>query len=161
MDIQVQFDHLFQTHYPKVYRLCKGYLQGDHDLASDAAQEVFVKVWEKRDTFRKEANISTWIYRITVNTCLLHLRAQNNRKTVRSEYPVTVAEPTGDEAFELRRQKMYACIQKLDPTGKIIILMVLEGEEYSAIASVIGTSEDTLRVRIHRIKKLLTQCVQS
>jgi len=62
---------------------------------------------------------------------------------------------------EEQLQKMYACIQKLDETGKMIILMVLENLTYSEIADVMGTSEDTLRVKIHRIKKSLTQCVQS
>jgi RNA polymerase sigma-70 factor (ECF subfamily) len=57
-------------------------------------------------------------------------------------------------------KKMYSCIQQLDETGKIIILMVLEGLEYSSIAEVVGMREETLRVRIHRIKQQLSNCVQ-
>ena len=56
---------------------------------------------------------------------------------------------------------MYQCIQKLEETNKMIILMTLDGIEYQEIAEVIGLTEETLRVRIHRIKKSLTQCVQN
>ena len=54
---------------------------------------------------------------------------------------------------------MYQCINKLDETGKMIILMILEGIEYREISETVGINEETLRVRIHRIKKNLTQCV--
>ena len=56
---------------------------------------------------------------------------------------------------------MYACIQTLEETNKIIILMVLENLEYGEIANVVGINEETLRVRIHRIKNSLTKCVQN
>ena len=55
---------------------------------------------------------------------------------------------------------MYACIQKLEEQSKVIILLLLEGLEYDAIAQVAGTTQDTLRVKIHRIKKQLSNCVQ-
>jgi RNA polymerase sigma-70 factor (ECF subfamily) len=56
---------------------------------------------------------------------------------------------------------MYLCIQKLEETNKMIILMTLDGLSYQEIAEVIGITEEALRVRIHRIKKSLTQCVQN
>ena len=160
MDKKQQFNIIYQEHYPKVFRLCKGYFQGNTALADDASQEVFIKIWEKLDTFRKEANISTWIYRIAVNTCLLHLRKKKAKKEFTTEsFPILPSENYSEEK-EIQLKKMYDCIQKLDETGKIIILMVLEGLEYDKISDVVGIKEESLRVRIHRIKKNLTQCVQ-
>ena len=160
MEKKAQFNELFQTHYPKVLRLCKGYFNGDVDLAADASQEVFIKVWENLDSFRNESSISTWIFRITVNTCLVYLRKNSSKKEIHSEQFPNVATENYSPEMEEKLSKMYACIQKLDEMGKMIILMVLEGMEYNEIAQVVGLTEETLRVRIHRIKKSLTQCVQ-
>ena len=160
MEKKAQFNELFQTHYPKVLRLCKGYFNGDADLAADASQEVFIKVWEHLGSFRNESGISTWIFRITVNTCLVYLRKNSSKKEIHSEQFPNVATENYSPEIEEKLSKMYACIQKLDEMGKMIILMVLEGMEYNEIAQVVGLTEETLRVRIHRIKKSLTQCVQ-
>ncbi|QGK75400.1 RNA polymerase sigma factor [Flavobacterium sp. SLB02] len=156
-----QFNEIYYKHYNKVFRLCKGYFCGDVALASDATQEIFIKVWEKLDTFRNDSSISTWVYRIAVNTCLLYLRKSSSRKEIRTDIlPQTVSETYSSEKDEQLRQ-MYQCIQKLEETNKMIILMTLDGVEYQEISEVIGITEETLRVRIHRIKKSLTQCVQN
>ena len=160
MERQAQFNELFNIHYPKVLRLCKGYFNGDVDLAADASQEVFIKVWENLDSFRNESSISTWIFRIAVNTCLVYLRKKSTKKEIRPEQFPNLENENYSPEIEEKLSKMYACIQKLDEMGKMIILMVLEGMDYSEIAQVVGLTEETLRVRIHRIKKSLTQCVQ-
>lgn len=160
MPYKEQFTDIYNHHYPKVFRLCKGYFNGDDALAEDAAQEIFIKVWQHLDSFRNESAISTWIYRISVNTCLLLLRKPAFGKEVKATVlPELVAEEYTSNT-ELQLKKMYACIQQLDETGKMIILMVLESVEYSAIADVVGISEETLRVKIHRIKQKLSNCVK-
>ena len=61
---------------------------------------------------------------------------------------------------EDKLQIMYACIQKLEEKDKMITLMMLEGISYQEISDVVGITQETLRVKIHRIKKNLTKCVQ-
>jgi RNA polymerase sigma factor (sigma-70 family) len=158
---KVKFNELFINFYEKVHRLCKGYFNGNEALASDAAQDVFIKVWEYLDTFRNESKISTWIYRIAVNTCLLHLRKQSTKnEKLTDTFPTTATELYTFEEEE-KLQKMYVCISKLDEKNKVIILMVLQGISYEEIAEVIGITEGTLRVKIHRIKNDLTKCVEN
>lgn len=159
MNTNEDFNLLFNQHYPRVLRLCKGYFNGNEAYALDATQEVFIKIWEKLPGFRNEANISTWIFRITVNTCLMHLRKAAAKKEIQTEQLPDVQQEPYNQEQEDKLRKMYACIQKLDETGKLIILLFLESVAYADIASIVGISEDTLRVKIHRIKKLLTQCV--
>lgn len=160
MKKQEQFNEIFESHYPKVIRLCKGYFNGDAEMAADASQEVFIKIWENLDRFRNESGISTWIFRITVNTCLVYLRKRSGKKEVNAASFPMVATESYDLETEERLKQLYACIRQLDQTGKMIILMVLEGMPYNEIADVVGITEETLRVRIHRIKKSLTQCVK-
>ena len=157
---QQLFHSIYELHYQQVFRLCKGYFNGDESTAADATQEVFLKVWQHLATFRGEAKMSTSLYRIAVNTCLSFLRKPAAKKEIKTEELPDVAAEAYNPLMEERLYKMYRCIQQLDETGKVIILMVLEGLDYSAIAEVVGMSEDTLRVRIHRIKKQLTNCVQ-
>jgi RNA polymerase sigma factor (sigma-70 family) len=160
VDKKLRFNELFENHYAKVFRLCKGYFNGSDALASDTAQEVFIKIWESLDSFRGESNISTWIYRISVNTCLLYLRKQSTKKEkLTTAFPPIAAEQyTFEEEDKL--QIMYACIQKLEEKDKMITLMMLEGISYQEISDVVGITQETLRVKIHRIKKNLTKCVQ-
>jgi len=160
VDKKARFNELFDQHYTKVFRLCKGYFSGDEDLASDSTQEVFVKIWESLDSFRGESSVSTWIYRISVNTCLLYLRKPSTRKEKATTiFPPVAAEVYSDEDEE-KLLNMYACIGKLEEKDKMITLLMLEGTQYSEMAEIVGITEETLRVRIHRIKKNLTRCVQ-
>lgn len=161
MEKEAQFNALFHQHYNKVLRLCRGYFNGDTDMASDATQEVFIKVWKNLDSFRNESTISTWIFRISVNTCLMYLRKKSTKKEINTTLFPHIETDIYTTEIEEKMNKMYACIQTLEETNKMIILMVLENLEYNEIAKVIGINEETLRVRIHRIKNSLTKCVQN
>ncbi|MCU0401798.1 MAG: RNA polymerase sigma factor, partial [Algoriphagus sp.] len=72
------FDFLYQSHYRMVTQLCMGFVKGDQDQAKDLTQEVFIQVWNNLQSFRQESSPKTWIYRITVNTCLNHLKKQKS-----------------------------------------------------------------------------------
>ncbi|MEO7530823.1 MAG: sigma-70 family RNA polymerase sigma factor [Sediminibacterium sp.] len=160
MTPEQQFNLIYEQHFAKVSRLCKGYFNGDEAQAGDVAQDVFIKVWQHFGSFRNESSISTWIYRIAANTCLTHLRKASTKKEIKTANFADTAAAEYNNETELKLKLMYGCIQKLDETGKLIILMVLEGVEYQEIAEVAGVTEETLRVRIHRIKNSLSNCVQ-
>lgn len=159
VDTKESFTKLFNHHYPKVLRICKGYFNGNQAMAVDATQEVFIKVWEKLPGFRHEAGIGTWIYRIAVNTCLMQLRKTGIKKMVPVDTMPDIRLEDDNHEQEEKLRKLYTCIQQLDETGKLIILLVLEAVAYPDIAQIVGISEENLRVKIHRIKKNLTQCV--
>jgi RNA polymerase sigma factor (sigma-70 family) len=155
-----QFTIIYRQQHAKVFRICRGFFNGDVATAHDTTQEVFIKVWQHLDGFRNESAISTWIYRISVNCCLLHTRKQSVRKEIRVREMPEIAKEEVDLVTEERLDKMYGCIGQLGETDKLVILLVLEGVKYPEIAGVVGISEDTLRVRIHRIKKSLANCVK-
>ena len=155
-----QFTNIYQGHYDKVYRLCLGYVNGDEILAKDLAQEVFIKVWEHLDQFKQKSSIGTWIYRITVNTCLLFIR--KNKKGSYSLPELQEDDTNAEEqekAHQNRLKQMYACIQQLKETERIVILLVLEGLPQKEISEITGHSHQNIRVMVHRIKEKLTKCV--
>jgi RNA polymerase sigma-70 factor (ECF subfamily) len=89
------------------------------------------------------------------------LRKSSSKKEIRTHIQPQVVSESYSNEKEVQLQQMYQCIQKLEETNKMIILMTLDSVEYPQIAEVIGITEEALRVRIHRIKKSLTQCVQN
>lgn len=160
-DSEYYFEEVYNTNYSKVYRLCLGYTSGDAAAAKDLVQDVFIKVWENLQGFRKEASLSTWIYRITVNICLMHLR-KNRKNDVPNKTHVLEnhSEDVPEEDKSAQFDALYNCIGKLDKDGRSIILLELEGLPQKEIAEIMGLSHDTVRVRVHRIKNKLTKCVQ-
>ena len=74
------FKALYEQHKSMVYNLAIHYLQNLEE-AEEVTQDVFVKVYQKRSSFRAEATIKTWIYRITINQCLDYLRSKKRKQT--------------------------------------------------------------------------------
>lgn len=149
------FKKVFETNSKKIFHLCYGYT-GDDDAANDLLQETFLKVWQNLDKFRNQAMISTWIYRIAVNTCLTYLRSE--KRQAKDELTPVMADTIQEEFSEknARVALLYKCISKLEESERIIITMVLDEVPYAQIADVSGISEGNLRVKIHRIKQKLT-----
>src|SRR5436309_12088425 len=77
-----QFESFYLEYQPMVLQLCLGYMKGDIDLANDISQEVFMNVWIALPGFKAASSIKTWIYRITVNTCLLYIRNVKKKKII-------------------------------------------------------------------------------
>jgi len=156
MNKEALFKEIFKANSKKIYHLCYGYT-GDDDAANDLMQETFLKVWQNLDKFRNQAMISTWIYRIAVNTCLSWLRVE--KRQAKDELTDKIIETKGEEISEKNEQValLYKCISKLEETERIIISMVLDELPYAEIAEISGVSEGNLRVKIHRIKHKLTE----
>jgi RNA polymerase sigma-70 factor (ECF subfamily) len=151
-----QFAQLFDQYKSMVLQVCTGFLQGDKTLANDLLQEVFINTWIALPNFKGEASPKTWIYRITVNTCLTHLRKQKSKRQLQVQgLPEQVADEMADTSGSKDYNQLYHAIGQLESTDRLIIMMVLDEMEYAEISSVMGISEGTLRVKIHRIKQRL------
>ncbi|MCD2258202.1 RNA polymerase sigma factor [Psychroserpens luteolus] len=158
--LEKQFKEVYEANYAKVNRLCLGYTNGDAMLSKDLTQDVFIKVWQHLDSFRNESNITTWIYRIAVNTCLLELRKKKPVRLSNHLNHIEASTENQNNDKELEFNKLYHCIGRLKPENKSIILLELEGVPQKEIAEITGLSHETIRVRIYRIKKELTKCVR-
>lgn len=150
------FKEIFDKNSGKVFHLCYGYT-GDNDSANDLMQETFIKVWQNLDKFRNQSLISTWIYRIAVNTCLSYLRVE--KRQAKDELTDNIIENKQEEVSNKNEQVslLYKCISQLEENERILITMVLDEVPYHEIAQISGISEGNLRVKIHRIKQKLTE----
>lgn len=150
------FKEIFENNSSKIYHLCLGYT-GDTDIANDLMQETFIKVWQNLEGFRNQSQISTWVYRIAVNTCLSHLRVEKRRSydSLSIEHIENLAEEPSPKEEQV--SQLYKSISHLEENERMMITMVLDEVPYPEIAEVFAISEGNLRVRIHRIKQKLTK----
>ncbi|MCW5910746.1 MAG: sigma-70 family RNA polymerase sigma factor [Cyclobacteriaceae bacterium] len=153
-----EFEKIHRQYYSMVLNLCRGFMKGDMDLAHDLAQEVFINVWNALPGYRAEASYKTWIYRITVNTCLLQIRKDKNKIKVSLE---TAAHATETDAAAQENEKvLYRAIGQLDEVDRLMMMMVLDEVTYEEIARIMGVTENNLRVKIHRIKTKLKTFIE-
>jgi len=153
------FTALYKEYAEGIHKLCLGYT-GDAALAQDLLQETFIRVWNNMEHFRGDAKWSTWIYRIAVNTCLSWLR-KKKALPVDTDHPRIAHISDEINNDEQQVQLLYTCISRLAETDRLIITMVLEEKPYDEIAEITGITENNLRVKIHRIKKQLSEIYNS
>lgn len=150
-------EDLHRQYYPMVFNICMGFLKGDADQAKDLSQEVFINAWNALAGFRKDASYKTWLYRITVNSCLQYLRKEKNKQKLGIE----TIEETIEESPKGDYQPLYNAIGQLSEIDRLVIMMVLDEVDYDEIAQVFGLNSVNLRVKIHRIKARLKKIMEN
>lgn len=149
---ELEFEELYNEHKGRVFSTAYRYL-GNRADAEDVTQDVFVKVYKNMDRFRGEAAVSTWIYRITVNTCLDFLRRRKRQATVSLEDCVEPS--TGPEGFKRLVESMAAKLP--EAYRKVFILYDIQGLKHSEIARVLGITEGASKSLLHRARAQLRQ----
>ncbi len=166
------FEALVCRHQDRLLGLCERFL-GDREEARDAVQEVFLKAYRKAGSFRPEARVSTWLYRIAVNHCLNRLR---RRKVVRflsfgalergdgeGEGELRVLDPPDrrpdPEAVLETRRRWQATRRRIAelPEGQraVLVLARFEGLSYKEIAAVLGITVGAVESRLFRAMRRL------
>jgi len=168
------FDQLILLRKRMVFNLCFRFL-GNYEDADDCAQEVFLKVYRSLKKFRFESNFTTWLYRITVNTCKNKLNSLdyrlrfkkmriNNNKPKEEETPQSVE--IGDETYSpdssLKRKEISQLIQdavnKLPtPQKMVVVLRDMEGRSYDEIVQVTGLKLGTVKSKLSRARQELRE----
>jgi len=147
----------------RMYRICCCYVRDD-DARKDVYQEILINIWQNLPRFEGRSEISTWVYRISVNTCLGFLRSERRRKKIFEQDPLIAEErltnataeaevPHTDEHVE----RLYACIDRLPLLDKALISLYLEDLSTEEMADILGMSASNVRVKVHRIKKTIRQ----
>jgi len=155
-----EFTALYNQLYPKVYRLCLGYVTGDESTAQELCQQTFIKVWNHRNSFKGDSEISTWIYRIAVNCCLGHLKKKRPlRLAIDPKLVDDSLEESAAEENSKDIQQLYRCIDQLKPLNKTVILLELEQIPQEKIAITLGYSHGSIRTRLSRIRESLLKCI--
>jgi RNA polymerase sigma-70 factor (ECF subfamily) len=138
-----------------IYKICTFYVSPEYSL-NDLYQEVICNLWEAWPRFRNECTMSTWIYRITLNTCISGLRKLKSRPSSVAihDAPDIFVEPD-DLTDDIR--EMYRLIYRLPPLERSLILFWLDEKSYREIADITGLTVGHVGIKIKRIKEKLVQ----
>jgi len=165
------FDELVLSHKDKVFNLCYWFV-GDYQDANDLAQDVFFKAFKALKNFRFESAFSTWIYRITVNTCKNRLNSLQyrlkkkfvhlNNTAAKSNPGVELADESSSPEGELWRKEKSRLIQiaiNALPAEKkaVVVLRDIEGLSYEEISSVTGFNLGTVKSKLARARRDLRE----
>ena len=152
---QQRFLDIVRENEGLIYKVCYMYAENDEHL-KDLYQEVIANIWQGLDSYRGQSKVSTWIYRIAINTCVSYLR--RNSRYGRSETIDDVrALSIVDEGYEHAQQlkAMYEMIGLLGKLDKAIIMLWLDEYSYDEISAMTGISRNNVASRLHRIKQRL------
>jgi RNA polymerase sigma-70 factor, ECF subfamily len=150
-----EFLALLHQYQPLIRKVCAVYAHTREDR-EDLFQEIAAQLWRALPGFRGEAQHSTWMYRIALNTAISGLRKQRNQPatTSKSDLPDLPDEPY-DPTIEEQRRRLYRAFEALSDVERAMLLLYLEDRSYDEMESILGVSQNTLRVRMKRVKEKL------
>ena len=138
-----------------IYKVASVYTHNGEDR-KDLIQEIYFQIWKSLDGFKEASKISTWLYRVSMNTSIQYLKKKN--RTIKHIELEEVHLPIYDESLNQQEdamQHLLRFVQVLNELDKGIILLYLEDKTHKEIAEIIGITVTNVGTRIQRIKAKL------
>ena len=159
----IYYEELYERHVTGTYRKCLSYVK-DRDQAQDVTQEVWIKIYFNLAKFKGDAAFTTWLYRITVNTSISHLR---KRKVFSLDEMV---EESGTQIEDEFHNLLEEIEQKSDAAGCLALvaedvqallrMKYIDGFSYEDIAEKTGLSQSAIKMRISRAKQTIKKAYE-
>ena len=156
-----QFKNLIQENERLIWKVCSIYAHNRADR-EDLFQDIVVRIWIALPTFRAESKVSTWIYRVAINTAITGLRKKKD--FIHSIEPANLPTDVIDDnarAEQEQLQELYIAIDSLNAIEKAIVMLYLEERSYLEMEEILGIAQGTLRVKMNRIKEKLRQLTEN
>jgi RNA polymerase sigma-70 factor (ECF subfamily) len=157
MSLQVSnnldFEEILKSYNSLIHKVCYMF-KSDPDSRRDLYQEICINIWRGLPAFKGKSSLSTWLYRVALNTALSDTRKLRHNPLDRAdEYneQLTTSFQTNHDQYH----DLSLLLNTLNASDKAIILLHLEDKSYSDIAEIIGISANNVSVKLVRIKKHL------
>ncbi|MFK7775141.1 MAG: RNA polymerase sigma factor [Saprospiraceae bacterium] len=159
--MEKDFKHIIDEYNGILYKIARSFTLGEADF-KDLYQEMLIQLWQSYGRFRGESKISTWIYRVVLNTALTfqkkQKRQQSNNPIDNISFKIPDQGRAGvEQVFEKEKkiELLYKCINHLGKDERAIILLHLDEKKYDEIAEILGLTTSHVGVKLLRIKKQL------
>lgn len=139
-----------------IYKVCYLYA-ADNEEMKDLRQEVLINLWNGYPKFKGSAKLSTWIYRVSLNTCITFCKKQRCKEEALPIESLLAGDFIDEDNKTEHLREMYRLIYQLNRMEKAIILMWLDERSYEEIAEVCGMPRNTIATKLKRIKEKLTK----
>ncbi|MCX6543089.1 MAG: RNA polymerase sigma factor [Acidobacteria bacterium] len=154
----VAFEELYRRHSGRLYTVaCR--ITGSAADAEDLLQDVFLQAFRRIDSYRGEAALGTWLYRMAVNACLDHLRSRKGRERKVTDFidDVESLEPVASPSWRpdraLDRIDLESAISRLPPSYRAaFVLHDVQGHEHHEVADMLGIAEGTSKSLLHKAR---------
>lgn len=158
-DMRLKIEELIDLYGDEILRLCLAYL-GDRQLAEDAFQETFLKVWKAMDGFRGDSSAKTWIASIAVNTCRDMLRAGWFRMRRKSQPIETLLNLSADAPLPEDTPVRTAVLGLPGKYREVILLYYDQNMKLKDIARLLRLPQNTVSTRLRRARKQLAKTLE-
>ena len=159
MELQKRnFIRIVESNQGIIKSLCKAYYSS-HEDQKDVFQDIILQLWKSFDTFRGESKISTWIYKVSLNTILNKVRKE---KTKISAESISYSELTFSNAMsDDDKELLHVVLQSLKGLDKAIVILYLEGYKNKEIAQMLNLTPTNVSTRLSRVKAELKDKFQN
>jgi RNA polymerase sigma-70 factor, ECF subfamily len=148
------FENWLHQYKALVFKVVRAYAATAMDR-DDLFQDITIQVWHSIPSFRHESSVTTWIYRIALNTAIKWVRKERKHSQAETLDSVQHVLQENRKQVDERLEWLYEEIHKLDEIDRSITLLLLDNFSYKEMATIIGITETNIGVRINRIKKHL------
>ena len=148
------FKNWLDQHKGIIFKVVRAYALTPMDR-DDLFQEISIQVWNSIRTFRQESTVTTWLYRISLNTAIKWIKKE--RKNYSAESIDNARHILQDNSIHMddRLTWLYEEIYKLDEIDRSITLLLMDNFSYKEMAAILGITESNVGVKINRLKKHL------
>ena len=151
--LELDFARTVREHKGTIYTVCYMFSK-DEDEVADLFQDILINLWKGFPKFRGESSVRTWIYRVSLNTCISSERKKKRKgETVPLEMDINLFDDSMEDLKQIRL--LQSRISRLGPFDRAIVLLWLENLSYDEIGAIVGITAKNVSVRLFRIKEQL------
>ncbi len=159
--MNAEFEKTVRENAAILHKFCRIYTDNS-DEYKELFQEMLIQIWRSLEKFRGEAKVSTFIYRICINTALsFRAKLNRNRKKFETLDGKIFIQPEKDRTQDEQLEKLYAAIRELKPIERAIVGLYLDEKSYEEIAEILGISKTNVATRLMRLKKKLIEVLNN
>ena len=157
---KAEFLDQIEQHQGIINSLCSLFYEREEDR-KDARQDIILQLWKAWPSFRGESKVSTWIYKVALNTLLAKSRKEKRRIKEADLDSIQLPDETKTVFVDDDVQLLRQIIELLPDDDKALVVLYLEGYKNIEIATILGLTQTNISTRLHRIKTKLRQRYQS
>ncbi len=150
--LEQEFTKIVREHKDTIYMVCYMFSK-DNDEVQDLYQEILINLWRSLPSFEGRSNVRTWLWRVSLNTCISIDRKKRRGKSIPLEMDIDLYNDADRDTKQIKL--LHERINRLGPFDRAIILLWLENMSYEEIGAIVGISEKNVSVRLYRIKEQL------
>ena len=152
-NLEQEFARIVKEHKETIYMVCYMFSK-DSEQVQDLYQECLINIWKSMSSFEGRSNLRTWMWRVSLNTCISVDRQKRRRgESVPLDMNIDLYNDTDRDTKQI--QMLHDRISKLGPFDRAIIMLWLENMSYEEIGAIVGISTKNVSVRLYRIKEQL------